>query len=83
MGLHGLLEGYILFYLFLLVIDNPASCEISAVICFLHAKNVSAAEIRRKLCAAVYGPNVLVISEGTVRQWFRIFKDGLENKRSR
>jgi hypothetical protein len=27
------------------MIDNPASCEISAVICFLHTKNISAAEI--------------------------------------
>jgi hypothetical protein len=30
-------------------IDNPASCETCAVICFLHDKNVSAAEIHRKL----------------------------------
>jgi hypothetical protein len=46
------------------VIDNPASCEIRAVICFLHAKNMSAAGIHHKLCA-VYGQNVM--SEGTVR----------------
>jgi hypothetical protein len=30
-------------------IDNPASCEIRAVIRFLHAKNMSAAEIHREL----------------------------------
>jgi hypothetical protein len=30
-------------------IDNPASCEISPLIRFLHAKNMSAAEIRREL----------------------------------
>jgi hypothetical protein len=47
-------------------IDNPTSCEIRAVIRFLHAKNKSAAEIYRELCAAVYGQNVM--SEGTVRQ---------------
>jgi hypothetical protein len=35
-------------------IDNPASCEIRLVIRFLHANNMSAAEIRRELCA-VYG----------------------------
>jgi hypothetical protein len=46
--------------------DNPASCEIRAVIRFLRAKNVNAAEIHRELCA-VYGQNVM--SEGTVRQW--------------
>jgi ribosomal protein S24E len=46
-------------------IDNPASCEICFVIRFLHAKNVSAEEIRRELCA-IYGQNM---NEGTVRQW--------------
>jgi hypothetical protein len=42
-------------------IDNPASCEIRA------------AEIHRELCA-VCGQNEM--SEGTVRQWHRMFKDG-------
>jgi hypothetical protein len=37
-------------------IDNPASCEIHAVICFLPAENVSAAEIHREL-RAVYIQN--------------------------
>jgi hypothetical protein len=46
------------------VIDNLAGCEICAVICFLHAKNMSAAEIFREL-RAVYSQNVM--SEGTVR----------------
>jgi hypothetical protein len=46
-------------------IDNPTSCEIPAVICFLHTKNVSDAEIHRELYM-VYGQNVM--SEGTVRQ---------------
>jgi hypothetical protein len=55
------------------VIDNPASCEIRVVICFLHAKNVNAAEIHCELCA-VYGQNLM--SEGPVRQWCRMFKDG-------
>jgi hypothetical protein len=54
-------------------IDNAPSFEIPAVIRFLHAKNVSAAEIHRELCG-VYGQNVM--SEGTVRQWCRMFKDG-------
>jgi hypothetical protein len=54
--------------------DTPASCEFRALIRFLHVKNMSAAEIYRELCAAVYGQNV--ISEGTVRQWCRMFKDG-------
>jgi hypothetical protein len=31
--------------------DNPASCEICAVIRFLLAKNMSAAEIHGELCA--------------------------------
>jgi hypothetical protein len=46
-------------------IDNPASCETRAVIHFLHAKNMSAVEIRRELLG-VYGPNVM--SDGTLRQ---------------
>jgi hypothetical protein len=55
-------------------IDNPTSCEIRAVIRFTHAKNMNAAEIHPELCAAVYGRNV--VSEGTVRQCCRMFKDG-------
>jgi hypothetical protein len=47
------------------VIDNPASCKIHAVIRFLHAKSMSAAEIHRELCATVYEQNVM--SEGTVK----------------
>jgi hypothetical protein len=38
-------------------IDNPASCEIRAVIRFIHAKNMSAAETPCGLCA-VCGQNV-------------------------
>jgi hypothetical protein len=38
------------------VIDNPASCEIRAVIHFHHSKNVSGAEIHCELCA-VYDQN--------------------------
>jgi transposase len=56
--------------------DNPAPCEIRAVIRFLHPKNMTAAEIHNELCA-VYGQNVM--SEGTVRQWCRMFKDGRTN----
>jgi hypothetical protein len=55
-------------------IDNPTNCKIHALIRFLHAKNISAEEIHYELCPAVYGQNVM--SEGTVRQWCRIFKDG-------
>jgi hypothetical protein len=53
--------------------DNPARCEILAVIRFLHAKNISVAKIYREL-GSVYGHNVT--SEGTVGQWCRMFKDG-------
>jgi hypothetical protein len=35
---------------------------------------MSATEILRELCAEVYGQNIM--SEGTVRQWCRMFKDG-------
>jgi hypothetical protein len=60
-------------------IDNPASCEIHALIHHPHAKNMSAAEILRELCATVYGQNVM--SEGSVRQWCKMFKDRQTLKR--
>jgi hypothetical protein len=40
-------------------IDNRATCEVRAVIRFLHAKNINAAEIHRELCM-VYCENVIV-----------------------
>jgi hypothetical protein len=52
--------------------DSPASCELRAVIRFLHARNLSAVEIHCELCE-VYGQNVM--SEGTVRQWHRMLKN--------
>jgi hypothetical protein len=55
-----------------LIILPAAKFEL--LIQFLHAKNMSAAEMHRELCVAVYGQNVM--SEGTVRQWCRILKDG-------
>jgi hypothetical protein len=57
-------------------IYNPTRCE-SSDVRLLHAKSMSVAEIHRELCAAVYHQNVM--SEGTVRQWCRIFKDGRTN----
>jgi hypothetical protein len=57
-------------------IDNPASCEICTVIHLLHAKNMSAAEIHCELFM-VYGQNVM--NEGTVRQWYIMFKHGRTN----
>jgi hypothetical protein len=58
------------------VIDNPTSCKMHAVIHFFHTKNMSAAEIHCVLCA-VYSQNVM--TEGTVRQWCRMFIDGRTN----
>lgn len=57
-------------------IENPAKCEVRAVIRFFTAKGYSAAAIHRELCA-VYGPKVM--SEGVVREWVRLFKSGREN----
>jgi hypothetical protein len=54
-------------------IDNPTSYEIRTVIHFRQAKNMNAVEIHHEFCV-VYGQNVM--SEGTVRQWRRMFKDG-------
>jgi hypothetical protein len=55
------------------VIDNPARCEFCAIIHFLHAKNISAAEILNKLCTAVYSQNVM--TEATIRKWCRMFSE--------
>jgi hypothetical protein len=57
-------------------IDNPPTCEIHAVIHFLHAKNTSAAETHHQLCV-VYSQ--LVMSAGTVKLWCGMFKDGRTN----
>jgi hypothetical protein len=59
-------------------IYNPASHKICACIHLLHAKNMSAVEIQGELCTAVYSQTVM--SEGTERQWCRMFKDGRVNK---
>jgi hypothetical protein len=53
-------------------IDIPASCKICVVIHCLHAENLSAAEVDRDL-RVVCCQNVM--SERTVRQWCKIFKD--------
>jgi hypothetical protein len=45
--------------------DNHASCEIRAIIRFIHAKNMKAAETHHE-SFAVYSQNVM--SERTVRQ---------------
>ena len=43
------------------VIAAPASCEVRAVIRFLHAEGQSGAEIHRRLCR-VYGANVNIVT---------------------
>ena len=57
-------------------ISDPASCEVRAVIRFLNAKGINAAQIHRELIE-VYGPGVM--GEGKVRQWCREFKSGRTN----
>jgi hypothetical protein len=57
-------------------IDNPTSCKAGAVIHFLYAKNISAAEIHCELCT-IYGQNIM--SEGIVGQCCRMFKYGRTN----
>lgn len=54
-------------------IVSPANCEIRAVIRFMQAEGLSAAEIHRRMCK-VYGQNFM--SEGCVREWCRKFRDG-------
>ena len=55
------------------IIAAPASCDVRAVIRFLHAQGQSAAEFHRRLCR-VYGDNVM--SDSSVSEWCRKFRDG-------
>lgn len=57
-------------------VANPAKCEIRAVIRFLQAKGNKPAEIYRQICD-IYGPHAM--SDGQVRQWCRLFREGREN----
>jgi transposase len=57
-------------------IDYSGICEIRAATRVLHAKNMSAVEIHRELCA-LYNQNTM--SEGNIRQWCNVFKDGQTN----
>ena len=57
-------------------IENPASCEVHSVIRFLLVENHRPIEIHRQICK-VYGNNVM--SEGGVRQWCIMFKNGHTN----
>jgi hypothetical protein len=54
------------------VIAALASCEVHAVIRFLHAEGQNAAEIHRRLCR-VRGDNVM--SDSCEREWRRKFRD--------
>jgi len=56
--------------------ENPASCEVLSVIRFLLVENHKPIEIHRQLCK-MYGNKVM--SEGGVRQWCIIFKNGRTN----
>jgi hypothetical protein len=53
-------------------IENPAECEVWAVIRFLNAQNVRPIEIYRQLIA-VYGQGVM--NESDVRKWCRMFNE--------
>jgi hypothetical protein len=55
------------------IIAAPTSCEVHAVIRFLHAEGQSAAEIHHRLCC-VHSDNVM--SDSCVRERCRKFRDG-------
>lgn len=56
--------------------SKSRQCEVRSVIRFFVVKNCKASEIHRQICE-VYEPNVM--SEGGVRQWYRMFKYGRTN----
>jgi len=57
-------------------IENPADCEIRAVIRFLQAKNIQPADIHRQVCE-VYGEGAM--SDSIVRRWCKQFESGRDN----
>ena len=57
-------------------IENPADCEIRAVIPFLQAKNIQPADIHRQVCE-VYGEGAM--SGSMVRRWCWQFESGPDN----
>ena len=57
-------------------IENPADCEIRAVIRFLEAKNIQTADIHRQVCE-VYGEEAM--SGSMVRRWCWQFESGQDN----
>jgi len=56
--------------------ENPADCEIRAVIRFLKANNIHPADIHRQVCE-VYGEGAM--SGSMVRRWCRHFESGRDN----
>ncbi|GBO43788.1 hypothetical protein AVEN_16871-1 [Araneus ventricosus] len=60
-------------------IDQPANCEIKAVIKFFNARNVLPREIYRQINVN-YGENAM--SEGMMRKWVRMFRGKMSTTRS-
>jgi len=57
-------------------IEGEADSEIRSVIVFLNTMNVLPSEVHHHFCQ-VYGDNAM--SDGMVRKWVRMFKEGREN----
>jgi hypothetical protein len=55
-------------------IEGAADSEILSVICFMNDRNVLPSEIHHQIYQA-YGDNAM--SDGMVRKWVRMFKEGL------
>ena len=56
-------------------IENPTTCEMRSVICFLNAKNMKPGEIHRHLCD-VYGEHA--VSSSVVQRWVRLFNEDVK-----
>ncbi|GFX54399.1 histone-lysine N-methyltransferase SETMAR [Trichonephila clavipes] len=59
-----------------LPIENPADCEVRAVIRFLCDQGIKSVDIHHQI-SKVFGENIM--SDGMVRKWVRAFKDGRTN----
>ncbi len=60
--------------IFLNIFAKPHDCEVRAVIKFLNAENVLAAEIYRRICAVHGKQNIMSLRH--VYNWVQRFKEG-------
>lgn len=57
-------------------IENPADCEVQAVVHFLNTKNTHPGDIHQVI-VSVYGKEVM--SKSNLKKWYHLFNEGRNN----